>query len=153
MEKIVSKFLSIQKIPVSPSYVEKIISSHSDYPSLLSIADSLERLGVEYQAWKVTRDELNSIAFPYLLPISVGGGDILLIQNSSDLKKNEEKLNYWEGTILKTEHTSLLIDKENNGQYTQESFYKVLTVILNLCFLELSHLVIQCRLVKEQMSS
>lgn len=105
MEKIVSKFLQSQKIPISRSHVEKTIASHPDYPSLLSIADALERLGIKYYAWRTTREELNDIEFPYLLPISAGGGNILLIQKQGDLIKNEEKLNYWEGTILQTEYT------------------------------------------------
>ncbi len=130
MEKIVSKFLKFQKVPISARYVEKIISSHPDYPSLLSIADGLERLGIDYKAWKTTREQLTDIAFPYLLPISSGGGGILFVKNENDLIKHKEKLNFWDGVILQTDPTKTVLDKENNKLYSQEKFFKVLIAIL-----------------------
>lgn len=129
MEKIVSKFLHSLKIPFSEKYVEKLIVSHAEYPSLLSIVDSFERLGLNYRAGKVKREELNNINFPYLLPISAGGGNLILIENVDDIKRNEKELHYWDGVILQAESTQETIDKDNNRVYSEERLTKLFKII------------------------
>jgi hypothetical protein len=130
MEKTVTKFLQFQKIHISKIYVEKIISSHPDYPSLLSIADAFERLGIDYSAWKISKEQLSETAFPYLLPISNGEGDILFVKSKKDLNNNEEKLNNWEGIIVKTEGAKEINDKKNRELYQKEAINKILFILL-----------------------
>ena len=56
MEKIVSEFLHFLKIPVSKKYVEKIIRAHPDFPSLLSISDVFQRLGVDHRVARIEKN-------------------------------------------------------------------------------------------------
>jgi len=138
MEKTVTMFLRFQRIHISRHYVEKIISSHPDYPSLLSIADAFERLGIDYSAWKINKEQLSEISFPYLLPISSGDGDILFVRSKKDLDKNEEKLKNWEGIIVKTEGAKEISDTRNNELYRKEKFNKILsTLLISTIFLTL----------------
>lgn len=88
MEQTVANFLSTLRIPISKKYVQKLISSHPDFPSLVSISDTLQRLGIDNVARRVDQKSLEQLPFPYLLPLDKGRGDILLIKDEYDLLKH-----------------------------------------------------------------
>lgn len=134
MEHVVYRFLKSLKIPVSRRYVENLILSHPDYPSLLSIADTFERLGINYCASKIKKEQLNNTAFPYLLPISSGQEEIIFIEKEADLNKNEKQLHHWDGVIFQAEATHTINDKENNLIYSRENIFKGLSIILVCVF-------------------
>jgi len=52
MEQVVFQYLRQLKIPVSQGYLQKLIASHPAYPSLLSVADTLEGLGIDHKVGK-----------------------------------------------------------------------------------------------------
>jgi hypothetical protein len=54
MEQVVVKYLEYLDVPISKDYFKKCMLSHPDYPSLLSLADTLERLGIDHQVGKLT---------------------------------------------------------------------------------------------------
>ncbi|MCC6835562.1 MAG: thioredoxin domain-containing protein [Cytophagales bacterium] len=120
MEKTVSDFLKLLNIPVSGRYVQKLIYSHPDFPSLLSVSDVLGRLGVNHVARRINEKNLTSVPFPYLLPLDKGRGDLLLIKNHSDLSKNKILLDQWNGVVLQAEPTRTINDLKNNEFFSQE---------------------------------
>lgn len=127
MENIIIEYLSTLKIPISKNYVEKLILSHPDYPSLLSISDVLERLGIETKIGKTEQKALPEIEFPYLIHTEVNGGEFLHIKNARELTKLQKKLDFWNGVILKSDHVKTLKDKENNTNYSEERFLSKVT--------------------------
>lgn len=129
MEKIVSEYLSELKIPVSKKYVEKLILSHPDHPSLLSISDVLERLGIETKIGKTEQKTLPDIEFPYLIHTEMNGGEFLHIKNARDLTKLQKKLDFWKGVILKAEPIKTVKDEENNTNYSEERFLSKITAL------------------------
>jgi protein-disulfide isomerase len=145
MEEIVSQFLQTLKVPVSEKYVRKIIAAHPDFPSLLSISDTLKRLGVEHVAGRIRKETLSELPFPYLLPLEKGrGGDILLIKKKHDLVKHQDDLVQWGGVVLQAESTNETIDKTNNELFSKEKrvgHYVISLLLLFAILLLFQHII------------
>ena len=127
MEEVISSFLRNQKIPISKDYCKKLILSHPDHPSLLSIADTFERLGINYNVSRFKKEDLEGLDFPYLLPLSMGQGEIISIENQADFEKKQDELQYWDGVVIRTESKPVLTDAENKESYAKDRLLKVLT--------------------------
>ncbi len=69
MEQVVVDYLKYLGIPVSEKYRKKIILSHPDYPSLLTISDTLEKLGIPSQIGRIEKRHLPKVEFPFLTQI------------------------------------------------------------------------------------
>lgn len=132
MEKIVCEFLDLLKIPVSKNYVEKLIRGHPDFPSLLSISDIFQRLGINHRVTRIEKEQLHELPFPYLIPLDKGRGDIIIIKDGNSLKQYKDHLAQWSGAVVLTETTTATTDKENNDLYAKESKVNRYTVTILL---------------------
>jgi protein-disulfide isomerase/uncharacterized membrane protein len=130
MEHIVVEYLKELNIPVSSTYCKKLIRSHPDYPSLLSIADTLERLGIGYQATKITKEIVEQLDFPYLLQFNGDQGELKLIMNQKDLPEIDDSERYTRGAVLQVEPTDSITDGNNNEQRSEETFLKATSISL-----------------------
>lgn len=65
IEKIVSKWLKKLAIPTSKSFIKKQLRSHPEYPSLVSITDTLDELGIDNASLVVDKERIGEIHFPY----------------------------------------------------------------------------------------
>src|SRR5258708_6018831 len=110
MEQIISEFLKQLKVPVSKRYVQYLIHSHPDFPTLLSISDTFQRLGIDHTVRRVSANDLRDLPYPFLLPIEKDGGTILLVNHKEDLTLNEKDLNLWSGVVLQAESRKQTID-------------------------------------------
>jgi len=128
MEQVVSSYLNYLSIPVSESYCEQRIVSHPNYPSLLSIADVLQRLGIEYQVGQMEKATLEDLPFPCLLHFE--GRGLVFLKREDDLDDQNIILEDWDGIILKAEPTDTITDKEHNEQYRQEKIQRGLGITL-----------------------
>jgi len=157
MEHIVSQYLGLLKISISKQYCEKHIASHPDYPSLLSIVDTLERLGITYHAARVKKHDLKQLPFPYLVQSEENGalniikkeGDLeQLVSNGKEtfspfvnVKQNEEQTEHntldnhpkteaeKELVVLQAEWSDTLRDKENEKQLAVENFIRGIKIL------------------------
>jgi len=130
MEQVVARFLKALHVPVSKRYVRKLIQSHPDYPSLLSVSDVFERLGIPHAARRIYEQELTSIGYPYLLPLDKGSGDLLLIRNAAELSKHKEVLQQWGGVVLQAEPINKVHDSINDQLYAFDLSIKRLAIFL-----------------------
>ncbi|HTF16674.1 MAG TPA: thioredoxin domain-containing protein [Chryseolinea sp.] len=120
MNKIVSDFLHYLKIPVSRSYCERLIASHPDFPSLLSIVDVLDAFQIKHIVARIEKDRLNEVSFPYLARLDTRHGDMIPIKNSRDLEIKKDDLQFWDGIVLKIEPTAFVADSKNKTLYERE---------------------------------
>ena len=90
VEKALADFLVSLGVPVSEKYVRKIIASHPDFPSLLSIADILQRLGIDHAVGRIEKETLAELPYPYLLPIDKGRSDILFIKKQPRFSQTQK---------------------------------------------------------------
>ncbi|MDX1641733.1 MAG: vitamin K epoxide reductase family protein [Balneolaceae bacterium] len=137
MEHIVSAYLRELKIPVSAPYVEKLIASHPDYPSLLSVADALERLGIPHQVGKIGKEQLEDLPFPYILHLGKSGGRFVLLKNQRDLEASTPDLEHWEGIVVKAEPATKIVDEGHNKQFKKEKALSKVRTALMLAILGL----------------
>jgi hypothetical protein len=59
-------WLTELKIPVSKSYLKQQLQSHPDYPSLLSITDTLNELCIDNTAIQIEKEILPEIPTPFI---------------------------------------------------------------------------------------
>ncbi len=131
MEKKIIELLSSLGVPVSLSHFETIIKSHPDYPSLLSIADSLDRVGIGNIAGVIDKNKLNEIPYPFLLQLNTRHKDIIAIKNDKDLTVHHDSIkNYWEGTVLQVDQSITQLKTENQIMFKKELFTKRIKTIL-----------------------
>lgn len=132
MERVISKFLRDINIPISKTYFEEIIASHPDYPSMLSVVDTLERFGIGYNLIRIEKDQLNEVEFPYLLPISDLPGKILPVKTEKELAENKKFLSYWKGLVLLIERGASVTDPENQKERVRERSNNVFSWLLGI---------------------
>jgi uncharacterized membrane protein len=132
MEQVVTKYLKSLRVPVSKKYCEKLIRSHPDYPSLLSVSDTLGQLGIPHGVARMQKEHLEPLAFPYVLHMDKGGGEFLVVDGEQDLNSKPGLLNDWSGIVLQAEAPEEIEDDENVAYLAKEragSFAVVLFVL------------------------
>jgi uncharacterized membrane protein len=120
VEQTVSSFLKALQIPISEKYIQKLILAHPDFPSLVSISDTLKRLGIDNIARRVDSTDLKELPYPYLLRLDKGQGDMLLIKSENDLVKYKSDLEQWGAIVLQAEPIEMLRDRLSNVIYNRE---------------------------------
>ena len=126
MKRTVTDLLKYLRVPVSADYCEQLIASHPNYPSLLSIVDTLDRLGIPNIAARIEKDKLVDLSYPYILQLT-RRSDLITIKGPSDLTKHKDKLDDWEGIVLQIEGTEKINDAENNRLYKRERIITLVT--------------------------
>jgi len=63
---VTSQLLSLLKTNVSFTTLKETLLSHPDYPSMLSISESLNRWKVNSMGLKVTPDKLEELPVPFI---------------------------------------------------------------------------------------
>ncbi|MEW7277074.1 vitamin K epoxide reductase family protein [Aquimarina sp. 2201CG1-2-11] len=101
MHKIVHKYLKHQGINIASRYLEDLIVSNANFPSILCIADVLERLSISCSIGKINKTDLIGLEFPYILHLESEEGDLVFVKNKKSLHKQKEKLKGWNGTVIK----------------------------------------------------
>jgi uncharacterized membrane protein len=130
MKEIISSFLPSIGVPVSKRYCEKLITSHAEFPSLLSVVDTLDRLGIPHVVGKVEKEKIGELEFPYLLQVETTKTNLIEIRSAKDLESTFMK--YWSGIVLKLEPTQSIKDPESNRAYVKEKFRKTLQWVLSI---------------------
>jgi protein-disulfide isomerase len=139
MEKVVSEYLACLNIPISKKYCQQCMVSHPNYPSLLSVADTLERLGIKHQIARIKEEQLPDFPFPYMLQFDKQGGTLALIKDQKDLDDHKDDMEYWDGVVVMVEPTQTIADEEHNKQYGQEKLQRnyaataILALLALLC--------------------
>lgn len=71
---IYRRLLETLKVPYTGKFRKEKILSHSQYPSLLCLSDTLEEYGIEYIAVKLGPDRLDDFPLPFIAKISIVNG-------------------------------------------------------------------------------
>lgn len=114
MKQIISKYLSLNKYStaVCEDFKENYLS-HSNYPSLYAVTDSLKLIGIENITAIVPKNQLVNLPESFIASLSMNQQtEFVLVQQKQDkiLYKNvkgkqkiivaEEFINIWDGLIL-----------------------------------------------------
>lgn len=111
-----TRLLQLLKIPVTASTIEQTIQEHPDYPSLLSIADSLKRWKLNAIAVKLTPEKLDEVPTPFIIHLKTRGGQFITVKLVTEEKiiyldhnrkekhfTKEELQQQWDNVVLLAE--------------------------------------------------
>lgn len=105
MKSVAVKWLKALKLPVETNYFEKQLLSHPEFPSLLSLTDTLDSLGIRNFALQVDSQNVYDIPLPFLAHTIEGTREELVL-----IKKRSQVT----GTFLKQwDGIAVVIDKDN----------------------------------------
>lgn len=135
--EIVRDWLRMQEISFSTPHLKELLLSHTDYPSVLSISDTLAELGVRTSALRVGDKEVSDLALPFLAHKNKHGGEFVLIQNLKE-RENLPKSGNWEGVVLIADPTSrkgsiinqTLVKEERNFVILQLMGYVIICLLV-----------------------
>lgn len=141
---IVDALLKLFNVKVSISTIDQTLQEHPDYPSFLSIADSLSKWNIESIAIQTTADKLPEIPTPFITTYKTGafvavkqmiGSEIVIINQYG----KEESISI--NTFLQSWTEQILVVETNN--YSGEQGYQqkmriVLAKSLIISFIPLS---------------
>jgi uncharacterized membrane protein len=119
---LVFRWCKLLKIPVSRRYITKQINSHPDFPSLLSVTETFEKLGIDHVALEVTREDLPDIPVPFLVHLQRGQGSFMLVEDVSKIEKQFSHFNEtWKGVVVAAEKPERIhIDKRHAELIAEE---------------------------------
>ncbi len=67
------------KIKICGSTVNETLQNHPDYPSLLSISDSLSKWKIDNAAIKTTAEKLPELPLPFIANLKTNGGSFVVV--------------------------------------------------------------------------
>lgn len=116
LEKEVYKWLQLLGIKVSREYLQKKLLTHPDFPSLLSVTDTLDELNVYNEALIVNKEKFDAIPVPFMIQMPDKENTLGVVKNVHKfLKKNPLFLKKWDGVVL--------LGERRNGNQNQENHY------------------------------
>ncbi|WP_288880208.1 vitamin K epoxide reductase family protein [Pedobacter panaciterrae] len=143
--RVLISFLKFLNIPVSTYTARKVLTSHPDYPSMLSFTDALSEWNVSNGAFKVNKlnVDFEQLQYPFIAHLHDDGGAYLLVKNFKDgtLKCLNDKnsvfdlpvsdfIKMWDGVILIAEK-----EPDSGEKHYKQSIIKGLLEDIKLPFL------------------
>lgn len=120
-EKTLQAWLRRLNIPVSKALISRQLKGHPDYPSLLSITDTLEYLDIENAAVQVEKNLLHEVTTPFLAHLKTNGGEFVMAENRDTLEKTYPGFfDSWSGVVVMAEKKPDWQHKENDALLKKE---------------------------------
>ncbi|MBI3137136.1 MAG: thioredoxin domain-containing protein [Sphingobacteriales bacterium] len=134
----IEKWLKVNSINISTTYLKKRIESHPDYPSLLAVEDSLVELGIYTNTYYCSIDDLKNHNSNFLAHLNKGAGRILFCESIDDAKKNNKDFEeYWSGNVMILVPTKVYGNIEHTiirkTEKLTQLFYILSGLLLSLC--------------------
>jgi ABC-type bacteriocin/lantibiotic exporter with double-glycine peptidase domain len=112
IENIVYKWLHIIGVNINRNFLNEQLSGHPDYPSLLSITRTLDKLGIDNIAMQVDKEKLPQVPLPFLAHV-YGDDGFLLVENLSSLEQKTDFYKIWTGVVVVAEKPDNWTHKKN----------------------------------------
>jgi protein-disulfide isomerase/uncharacterized membrane protein len=120
-ETVLRIWLSELGIRISPALLKRMLKSHPDYPSLLSVTDTLNDLGIENLAFKIERNQLHEVSTPFLAHVKSNDGEFVIVENRDTLEKVYPGFfKNWSGVVVTAEKPGHWNHEENNKSLATE---------------------------------
>lgn len=124
-------WLRLKNHKISKDYCRDEITTHPEYPSLLSVADFLELGSFEFKVAKADLSISNDVDYPVLLHINSNAGQYLkTVCTYSEWHNDPNLLNNWSGVIIFAYEGAKFKNKENDRYLREESSRKFSAVSL-----------------------
>ena len=77
-------FLKLLKVKVTDITVNETLQEHSDYPSLLSVSDSLFRWNIANGAGKINKEDIGQLPVPFIAPLLSHQTPYVIVSKATD---------------------------------------------------------------------
>lgn len=153
IEQLLYQWLLLLKIPISKKYLRRLLVTHPDYPSLLSVTDTLSRLGLNHIALNISKNHLTEVPVPFLAHLNGKAGELIIVNNLDVVtKKATDFYQRWSGVVVAIEKPAAWENTENEVHLRQEqqqrkqTFFAILLVsaLSILAMVKASSWVISC---------
>lgn len=103
-------YLRVSNIVIDKLFLRQRMLSHPEYPSLVSLTDTLDELGIKYEALVSDKSMYLDFKYPLLLHLKNNGSEYFSLAVSPDslLSNNAFILNAWDGISLFVENGSII---------------------------------------------
>lgn len=134
----IEKWLKVNSINISKTYLRKRIESHPDYPSLLAVQDTLVELGINNTTYNCSIDDLKNHNSNFIAHLNKDAGKIVFCKNIGDAVKVIKDFDkYWSGNVMILAPTNIYGNIEHTvikkTEKLTKSFYILSSVLLLLC--------------------
>lgn len=145
---VVHSWLHACDIKVNKNYLKTEITTHPDYPSLLSVIDFLDTGGMAYKAIHADATYIHSFRYPLLAHIKKPGDEHMhMIANAAEWDQQKEITQHWSGIVVypeknarwENEQNSLYRRDEKNNRLAGLGFVAAGIVLIVLSILQYPH--------------
>lgn len=146
IELQLEKWLDLLDIKISSAYLSDKIQKHPDYPSLLSITDTLNSLGIENSALVVDKERVKEIPSPFLAHLKSKDNDFMLVESVSDFVNSKSSaFKKWDGVIVLADKPENFQNQENQEWLLKEEKekYKNTSIIVGIVAFSMIALALQ----------
>ncbi|MFD2919825.1 vitamin K epoxide reductase family protein [Terrimonas rubra] len=128
------KWLKTLGLRIDKSFVEREITTHPDYPAIVSVADFLDSYDFSYQAVTADRENFNEMQYPLLAHVKEPDGNayLTIVSKTEEWYRHTDLLLNWSGIVLfpeKKENWKNIVNNINYDQY-RESIVLLLFIVL-----------------------
>ncbi|MBS1574448.1 MAG: hypothetical protein JST09_04010 [Bacteroidetes bacterium] len=133
-------YLKGRGLNINRKFLRIRMQSHPDYPSLISLTDSLDELGISFNAIQAEKKLYRDLQYPLLAHI-VNSQTVEFKQIESALffEKNRDVFEHWNGIVFSTEHSGRLIFNKEYSSFEEKK--KRFTVYCYLFFFYFLHFI------------
>ncbi len=109
--------MQLNGIAINKKYCKEQVSSHPDYPALISVIDLLEDGSLEYTAAQADFSYIHEFNYPVLAHIKQPGNEFLhIVESDKAWEIKKEITQHWSGVVL-------FADKNSSWQNAQNELY------------------------------
>lgn len=120
-EFVLFDWLTKANFKVSRTYISDLVKSHPDYPSLLSITETLDFLGIANEAYVTDKEVLAEVPMPFLASTSGLSAELVVVTGKEELEALEpEFYKYWNGVVITIQRDPQWFDNENTRALAQD---------------------------------
>lgn len=120
LQRQIYRWLNSMGINIASSLLSHSLQSHPDYPSLKSVTDTLDELGIDNAALIIDKERLHEAPLPFLAH-NTSKGEFIIINNAEkQIKANPDFEKNWNGTALLAEKPSTWRSIENENWLAKE---------------------------------
>lgn len=128
--RILTKWLIKIGIPVSEHYLKHSLQLHPDYPSIYSITDVIEKMGIDCLAVEIEAESLDEVPLPFLANMrSSDGLRFELIENLNATKESAFSEN-WTGIVIAADKPKHFKNAEIDNYLKNERESKYLIILI-----------------------
>jgi uncharacterized membrane protein len=117
----------------SRTFCKEEITTHPDYPSLLSAIDLLDSGGMSFKAVQADASYIAEFNYPLLAHIKQPGEERMhIIENAGEWEKQKPITQHWSGITIFPEQNGTWQNEQNENYLRREVKNKILVVALSL---------------------